>query len=343
MRSQTVVRMVDAWDVGWDSDEEMEEDESMDEPVVLRGLLQCIGIGGVCTTRYLLDVLFTPRVVQTISRQLMSVMKRISGVALYAPVASLVLLHMVSSFEFGSILRVLLRFCILRGVLGAVLDDTVVVGGLRKRHIWVPLAWWVTFTRVSSGRSAPTQSWQSGHRHLLCCGLPWAIRLGAISVCWPTLYSVPSTRDSWFGGHRLAFEQDRHYEQRPPHKPEEPEEPCTSFTGFPVPCDELQRIRAFNRDVMPSMHAVGHRGVRKAMNDRDYHGHVWHVGHACPDPSKRSMNNEEDFGWNLFAQHAVDNLHLGHCLVSCAETKHYHAHHVPCTDANRCVQVCAAK
>ena len=88
------------------------------------------------------------------------------------------------------------------------------------------------------------------------------------------------------------------------------------------------------------MRDVGYRGIRKALNERGFPGHVWHVGHACPDPSKKSTRNDEDFGWNLFAQHAVDNANLGHCLVSCAEAQHVGAHHVRCTRGDECMQSC---
>ena len=80
--------------------------------------------------------------------------------------------------------------------------------------------------------------------------------------------------------------------------------------------------RRFNREIMPTMGDSGYRAVRRTINGHRFPGHVWHVGHACPDPSKESTSNDEDFGWNLFAQHAVDNLKLGHCLVSCAEAEH---------------------
>ena len=41
-------------------------DEGMDDPVVLRGLLQCVMLFSLCTTRYLLDVVLSPRAVQSI-------------------------------------------------------------------------------------------------------------------------------------------------------------------------------------------------------------------------------------------------------------------------------------
>ena len=91
---------------------------------------------------------------------------------------------------------------------------------------------------------------------------------------------------------------------------------------------------------MPRMLGVGYRGIRKALNDCGCHGHIWHVGHACPDPSKKSTRNEEDFGWNLFAQHALDNMELGHCLVSCNEAEYLGARHVRCTRSARCIPTC---
>ena len=116
---------------------------------------------------------------------------------------------------------------------------------------------------------------------------------------------------------------------------------CESFTGFPLECPELERIRRFNRNEMPRLSASSIASVRKAMNARGFHGHVWHVGHACPDPSKETTRNDEDYGWNLFAQHAVDNSNLGHCLVSCAEAVHVGAHHVRCAQGEECVRSCS--
>jgi len=135
----------------------------------------------------------------------------------------------------------------------------------------------------------------------------------------------------------VESERQQRFNRLPQHFDEQA---CTSFSGFPVTCDELQRIREFNHDVMPRMRNEGYRVIRKAMNERGFHGHIWHVGHACPDPSKKSLRDEEDFGWNLFAQHAGDNANLGHCLVSCTEAEHVGAHHVHCTHTNSCVQTC---
>ena len=259
-----------------------------------------------------------------------------------APAMSLVLLHYWGSLEYGlfSLLaRWLLRFCILRSLVVKLMDDDMVVWRLRKVHIWTPLQFLVTFTRVSSGREVARGEWKRGIRSVLCRGMPWVIRCSILSATWPSL-RVPMT--VFFAWQPPAFEPG--LRQEPSHEPsyEPSHEPrnCASFTGFAVPCEELRRIREFNRDVMPTLRDSGYRAIRKAMNERGFPGHIWHVGHACPDPSKKSTRNEEDFGWNLFAQHAVDNANLGHCLVSCAEAEHVGASHVQCTRSEGCVQSC---
>ena len=212
------------------------------------------------------------------------------------------------------------------------MDDSTVVWRLRKVHIWVPLQCLVTFTRVSSGREEARGEWRGGIRGLLCRAMPWVVRSIVFLATWPTLCVIPT------GILRFEYDLQQRYGQsflEPSH------EECTSFTGFAVPCDELRRVREFNGNVMPTMQNAGYRVVRKAMNDHGFPGHVWHVGHACPDPSKKSKRDDEDLGWNLFAQHAVDNANLGHCLVSCAEAAYVGASHVRCAASDRCVQTCS--
>ena len=58
---------MDDWDAC--SDDEY-DDDGMSDPLVLRGLLQCLAIGLMFTIRYVLDVLFTPCVVQAVLRQM---------------------------------------------------------------------------------------------------------------------------------------------------------------------------------------------------------------------------------------------------------------------------------
>ena len=146
----------------------------MQDPVVLRGLLQCIAIGLFFSGRYLLDVLFTPHVVQTVPQQVLALAHRLYRAAWCAPAMSLVLLHYWGSLEYGffSVLaRWLLRFCILRSLVVKLMDDEMVVWHLRKVHIWVlgvlllpPVGWsspaGVAFQdvgakRPKSGREAP--------------------------------------------------------------------------------------------------------------------------------------------------------------------------------------------
>jgi len=115
---------------------------------------------------------------------------------------------------------------------------------------------------------------------------------------------------------------------------------CTSFNGLPIACTELERVRTFNRAVMPRLGAARISRVRREMNAHNLLGHVWHVGHACPDPRKDSARDEEDHGCNLFAQFSADNSQLGPCLVSCAEAEYVSAHHVQCTRSDECIRRC---
>lgn len=239
------------------SDDELEDDDGMDDPVILRGLLQCLSIATFFTLRYILDVLLTVPVVEAMSRRVMIIVFCAWNAACCAPLASLAMLYLCGSLDSGLLglfARLMLRGCILRAFLTAALDDSMVVRSLTKRHIWAP----------------------------------------------------PQT--------------------------------CASYTGFPIPCDELERVREFNSKIIPTMRDANYRAVRKALSASGFAAHVWHVGHAIPDPSKSSTRNEEDYGWNLFAQHAVDNLKLGHCLVSCAEARHVGAHHVQCSTTKDCAQ-----
>lgn len=147
------------------SDDEAWEDEGMQDPVVLRGLLQCIAIAFFFSGRYLLDVLFTTRVVQAVPYQVLVLGHHIWATVWCTPAMSLVLLHYWGSLEYGllSLLaRWLLRFCILRSLVVKLMDDDMVVWRLRKVHIWTPLQFLVTFTRVSSGREQARGEWRGG-------------------------------------------------------------------------------------------------------------------------------------------------------------------------------------
>ena len=115
-----------------------------------------------------------------------------------------------------------------------------------------------------------------------------------------------------------------------PSAPTRDSRACFTFSGQPLACDELNLARRFNREVMPLMLSASYADVRRAMTDYGLYGSAWHVGHARPDPSKRRTSDAEDRGHNLLAQHATDNVKLGHRLLSCAEAKFLHANHVNC-------------
>ena len=304
------------------------DEDGMDDPVVLRGLLQAVVLTLYFAVRYLLDVVFTPRAVQAASHKVLNVVFFAWHASWATPIASLVALQLWSSVGYGTLVRWGLRGCVVRGIWATLMDNSIVVAGLTKRQVWVPVLWWAEFTRISSGRVAPHGPWTAGPGRALCCVAPWAVRVAVLAATLPGV--------AWHGPNRVPenipdMPMAHHVSQR---------EGCTSYAGFPVPCDELERVRRFNRELMPKLLDAGVRGIRKAMNEHGFPGHIWHVGHACPDPSKTSTTNREDYGWNLFAQHAVDNSNLGHCLVSCEEAAHLGAAHVRCTHGKECIAAC---
>ena len=184
-------------DTGDELDHSALGNEGMQDPVVLRGLLQCIAIALFSTGRYVLDVLFTPHVVQSVPRQMLALIRRVWAAALCAPIVSLFLLHYWASLEysiFSLLARWMLRLCILRSFVVKLLDDTMVVWPLKKAHIWVPLQCLVTFTRVSSGREPPRGQWRGGFRSIVCRTMPWVVRCGIFSATWSTLRVTPIRR-----------------------------------------------------------------------------------------------------------------------------------------------------
>lgn len=81
------------------------EDDGMEDELILRSLLQCFVIGAFFTTRYLMDVIFTPAAVQALSSQTLTLVRCILNAAWYAPVASLILLYSWGSLEFFTVVR----------------------------------------------------------------------------------------------------------------------------------------------------------------------------------------------------------------------------------------------
>lgn len=295
-------------------------DDGMDDVLVARGLLQCIAICVFVSIRFLIDVHISPWALDALSRLALSALHRNFRTAWCAPLFALGPVYFWCSLQASTVVSWAIRCFLLGTVLGSMIDHVIAVCGWKKRHAWIPLAWWVTFTRVSSGREAPRGVWCGTMHRLLCSTMPWLIRFGTLSVLLMSFQPLAPLSQ---------FDREvRHHQQ------------CTSFTNAPVSCDDLHRVRKFNREVMPGMSSASYHAIRKAMDEYGLPGHLWHVGHACPDPSKRSKRDKEDFGWNLFAQHVVDNYKLGHCLVSCAEADYLSAYHVRCTQSRQCVRTC---
>ena len=93
----------------------------MDDELVFRSLLQATAIGSFFTSRYLLDVLFTPRAVNALSHQILALLHCICRAAWTAPVASLLLLYFWGSLQPSTVVIWVLKGCILRAVLVALL------------------------------------------------------------------------------------------------------------------------------------------------------------------------------------------------------------------------------
>ena len=312
----------------------------MGDPLILRGLIQFVALASFYIGRYMLDVLFTPSVLDALLRDAGRCAMSTAKVAwplvrsYYAPLLPLVAIRAWQCCTAELVGKWLLSVCSLRLVMHIVMDDGLRIGNSTKGDVWpaiVPLA---QFVHVSGGRAtsrAGLRRWFCGHRHALCIAVPWAVRAALLVALaallqgrWERPAPVrpgPSTRDCNCPG----------------------AERCTTFTGQPLPCDELRLAREFNSNVMPSMQRASYREIRRAMTDFGLYGSGWHVGHACPDPDKDSTGNEEDQGWNLFAQHATDNFRLGHCLVSCLETAYMAASHAPCSTSEKCATSCSER
>eukprot|EP00327_Prymnesium_parvum_P006081 CAMPEP_0182799764 /NCGR_PEP_ID=MMETSP0006_2-20121128/2056_1 /TAXON_ID=97485 /ORGANISM="Prymnesium parvum, Strain Texoma1" /LENGTH=263 /DNA_ID=CAMNT_0024924967 /DNA_START=356 /DNA_END=1148 /DNA_ORIENTATION=+ len=208
------------------------------------------------------------------------------------------------------------------------MNDKITIGQLTKGDVWPAIVPLVRFVRVSGGRVAEHEAgpvllpWFRGHRYLACLVGRWWIRLGALCLLlhatgpmW--LVVPPVLRSPWARANSTASHGSSNGCTCP-----QPDEGCTSYTGQPIPCHELVLAREFNSAVMPMLQQASYRKIRQAMTQFGLFASAWHVGHACPDPRKGSVTDDEDRGWNLFAQHAADNVRLGHCLVSCSEAEH---------------------
>jgi hypothetical protein len=324
---------------------------ALNEPMNMRGVLQFLLIATFFGVRYVFDVLLTPPVLDSLLQGLLhSTVGTVSSAlplfqTCYAPLIPFVLLHIWRCCSAEAMQRTLLVVCSLRLATSLLMNDAVTVGRLTKGDVWPILVPLIRFTRVSSGRvpkcaAHPSlKHWFRGHRYFFCLLAPWLIRCFSLTLILRAIGATPSVplKSQWTTGmHSSSLGQSSNGDCTCI----EAREACTSFVGQPMPCSELRLAREFNTRVMPSLHRATYREVRRAMTEYGLYGSTWHVGHACPDPNKVRKTDHEDHGWNLFAQHAADNVRLGHCLVSCAEAAYTGARHIQCTRSTRCVATC---
>jgi hypothetical protein len=320
--------------------------DGLDEPLILRGLLQIVVISTFFVSRYFFDVLLSPNVFDAVAWGTVEWLGRVICALLpliklcYAPLVPFWMLHLWNFCSSTMIQRLLLLVFSCRLTMRIIMSDDIVIGRLTKGDAWRPLVKIVRFIRISSGRSTPPPCWKEGCRYLLCITVPWIIRLAVLAVVYEntvgSLIAPPLFLSRLRRGGTCDFPATR-YQERGDRL--DSLEWCTSYIGQPLPCSELHLAREFNSKVMPSLQGAFYREIRRAMTNYGLHGSTWHVGHACPDPSKITTT-PEDQGWNLFAQHAADNVHLGHCLVSCAEAEHMAAFHVECSRSQECTTKC---
>ena len=88
---------------------------------------------------------------------------------------------------------------------------------------------------------------------------------------------------------------------------------CVDFRKKSIPCDELEKARAFNRRLNEGTVATKSRSydwVRASMTRDGLPGERWHVGHMCPKGGKPKTwpGNKAR---NLIAQTATDNAGPG--------------------------------
>ena len=116
---------------------------------------------------------------------------------------------------------------------------------------------------------------------------------------------------------------------------------CVDFRKNAIPCDELEKARAFNQALNEGTAAVQSRTynwVRTAMTREGLAGTRWHVGHMCPNgggPRSGRGAGPEDKARNLMAQTAMDNAGPGGLFgkqMSAAEAAFYWRTLTSCAD-----------
>ena len=174
-------------------------ERDMDDPLVVRGLLQWLCFVTFFLARYVLDVLLTPDVVDDTVRSAW----RGGRTALvkawpllrtcYAPLAPVLLMQVWKLATLDMLQWACGYACSFRLVMHLLMHDSLVVGSLTKGHVWPQIVPFVTFVRVSSGRARRVDAeWQIGPRYFLCRAVPWAVRICLLalllrrSVSWRT-------------------------------------------------------------------------------------------------------------------------------------------------------------
>ena len=165
------------------------EQRDMDDPLVVRGLLQWLCFVTFFLARYVLDVLLTPDVVDDTVRSAW----RGGRTALvkawpllrtcYAPLAPVLLMQVWKLATLDMLQWACGYACSFRLVMHLLMHDSLVVGSLTKGHVWPQIVPFVTFVRVSSGRARRVDAeWQIGPRYFLCRAVPWAVRICLLAL-----------------------------------------------------------------------------------------------------------------------------------------------------------------
>ena len=161
----------------------------MNEPLVLRGLLQCLCFITFFLARYVLDVLLTPHVVDDTVRSAwrggQSTLVKAWPLlrTCYAPLAPVLLMQVWKLATLDTLQWACGYACSFRLLMHLLMHDSLVVGSLTKGHIWPQIVPFVTFVRVSSGRARRVDAkWQIGPRYFLCRAVPWAVRICLLAL-----------------------------------------------------------------------------------------------------------------------------------------------------------------
>jgi len=164
-------------------------ERDMDEPLIVRGLLQWLGVVAFFLVRYVLDVLLTPEVVDDTVRGAWRGGRAALATAwpllctCYAPLAPVLLIQVWRLATLDMVQWTCGCVCSFRLMIHLLMHDSLIVGSLTKRDVWPQIVPFVTFVRVSSGRARRVLGkWQHGPRYFLCRAMPWAVRVCLLAL-----------------------------------------------------------------------------------------------------------------------------------------------------------------